>query len=50
MFSIKAQKIRHPDTRIYGQKGHFSKNRNKNPKNELPFDFIFVYIRVTCDQ
>jgi len=49
MFSIKAQKIRHPDTRIYGQKGHFSENRNKNP-NEFSSDFIFVYNRVICDQ
>jgi hypothetical protein len=36
--------------RIYGQKGHFSKIRNKNPKNELHSDFIFVYNRVICEQ
>ena len=34
---------------LHGQKGNFSKNRNKNPKNELSSDFIFVYNRVICD-
>ena len=32
------------------QKGHFSKNHNISPKNELPSDFIFVYNRVIFDQ
>jgi hypothetical protein len=35
---------------VNGQKDHFSKNRNKNPKNELPSDFIFVSNRVICAQ
>jgi hypothetical protein len=30
-----------PQEILYGQKGHFSKNRHKNPKNELPSDSIF---------
>ena len=35
--------------RLFGLKGHFPKYGNKNPKNELPSYFIFVYNRVICD-